>query len=73
MMCSPSILRWYNTLGVRVDALCKLETLQFVIWVKVAYTCISNKPPLVIEHASPLTRSVGLLAHTTFGGGGGIM
>ena len=40
----------HNTLvilDVRVAALCKLETLLFMMRVKVAY--IRNKPPLVVE------------------------
>ena len=36
---------WYNVLYVWVDVLCKLETLLFVIQLKVAY--ISNKQPFV--------------------------
>ena len=39
--------------------------------VKVAF--ISNKPPLVVEHAFPLTEFAGLPAHIIFGGNGGIM
>ena len=48
----------YNVLGVRLDAICKLETLLFVMRVKVAH--ISNKLLLVGEHAFPLTEFVGL-------------
>ena len=33
----------------------------------------SNKPPLVGEHAFPLTEFVGLMAHATFCGSGGII
>ena len=40
-------------------------------WAKEAY--ISNKPPLVVEHAFPLTGFVGLLSNTTFGGSHGLM
>ena len=50
---------------------CKLETLLFMICVKVAY--ISNKPPLVGEHTFPLMEFVGWPAHVTFSGSGGIM
>ena len=42
-----------------------------MIQVKVAY--ISDKPPLVDKHVSPLTVFVGLLDHTSFGGSSGIM
>ena len=31
------------------------------------------KPPLVVEHAFPLTGFVCMVAHVTFGGSGGIM
>ena len=41
----------------------QLESLLFVIRVKVAY--ISYKPPLVGEHAFPMTEFVGWLAHVT--------
>ena len=39
------IMRWFKILDVRVDAICKLETLLFVMPVN-----ISNKPPLVGEY-----------------------
>ena len=42
-----------------------------MIQVKVTY--ISNIPPLVVEHAFPLTEFVGLSVHATFGCSGGIM
>ena len=42
-----------------------------MVQVKVAY--ISNKPPLVVEHAFPLMGFVGLSANATFCGSGGIM
>ena len=35
-----------------MDAICRLETMTFVMQVKVAY--ISNKPPLVGKHAFSL-------------------
>ena len=47
-----TVERWYSVLYVRLDALCKLETLRFVIRAKVAY--ISNKPPIEAGHAFPL-------------------
>ena len=55
------IIRWYNVLSVRVDVLCKLETLKFVIRVKVAYKYISNKPPFVVEaqNADIITKNTG--------------
>ena len=40
--------------------------------VKVAYICKQIKPPLVGEHAFPLTGFVCKEAHVTFGGSGGI-
>ena len=33
---------WFNILGVRLDVICKLETLSFVIRVKVAYISNTN-------------------------------
>ena len=57
------IICCFNVLGIRLDVICKLETLQFVIQVKVAY--ISNKPLLVVEHAFPLNGFVGLSALAT--------
>ena len=42
----------------------QLQTLQYEIVVKVAYT-ISNKSPLVGEHAFPLVEIFNWMAHTT--------
>ena len=56
VMC---IIHWCNILDVQVDSINKLEILLYV-HVEVAYIhCISNKPPLVGQHAFPLTEFVG--------------
>ena len=62
-MCSNVHNKLVQHTRLWVDVLCKLETMQFVIRVKVAN--ISNKPPLVVEHVFPLTGSVGLSANAT--------